>query len=811
MRKKRKNKSPRARLHQGYGGQAAFAPHAKRLSIICSLVAPFRGFHKPGRRTKNADESNGRGRRALKIGLNRSQSESIGLNRSSKKNFHRKQLMNDGAKLICALLMSLAALQGAWGQDVLREVAAVRSLPRERAARHLPVEMQGVVIFSYATPDSDFFLFDNQEGIYVHLNYALDAKILARNKEQPYLLRPGMLVRLKGVTGVGDYAPDIYPNQIEVVGTGALPTYIPVSMADLQTGSFDSQPVSIRGIIQRVESPGGNFGARILVALKGGGHITCACVRFEPSAATRLLDAMVELHGVACTYFNRRSEAVGVRLQLNDEKDITVLEPALADPFAAPPVSIRNLLIFSPRPPTLHRQCARGTVTFSQPGKYFYIQDGDQAVRITTQQPDPLTVGDVVEVSGFAEMTQYYVEIHEAVFHRLGRASVPAPVPINRENALQFAQPRVGLENLDLEGRLVQISGEVERMDLHGLDGPTLWLTEEDRTFTALLPPDITPKEVAEWRPGSQVVMTGVCVMSLSAAWPALDYPRPVDFRVLTRSTADVVLVQPAPWWTIRRLVIALVGASIVLVLALGLVWILRRTVVQQTQTLASEIRARHDAEVEFKATIQERNRLAADLHDTIEQDLTATAFQLEAARALRHNSPGAATQHTDLAYELLDRSRDELRRSVWALRTGILEGRTFAEALRHLASRIERIYNIPCECSVQDDGSRVPEFEANHFLLFAQEALANALKHASPHHLTVAAILDLQRITITVSDDGSGFDTAKAPGPQQGHFGLMGMKERLNALGGTLVIHSHPGQGTSVEANFRRETTKRI
>ena len=105
----------------------------------------------------------------------------------------------------------------------------------------------------------------------------------------------------------------------------------------------------------------------------------------------------------------------------------------------------------------------------------------------------------------------------------------------------------------------------------------------------------------------------------------------------------------------------------------------------------------------------------------------------------------------------------------------------------------------------------RVPEFEANHFLLFAQEALANALKHASPHRLTIAALIDRQQITITVSDDGSGFDTENVPGPQQGHFGLMGMKERLNALGGALVIHSHPGQGTSVEASFKRETNKRI
>jgi signal transduction histidine kinase len=214
------------------------------------------------------------------------------------------------------------------------------------------------------------------------------------------------------------------------------------------------------------------------------------------------------------------------------------------------------------------------------------------------------------------------------------------------------------------------------------------------------------------------------------------------------------------------------------------------------------EIRACRDAEVEYKATLRERSRLAADLHDTLEQDLTATALQLEAARAFRSTSAEATAQHTELAYDLLDRSRDDLRRSVWALRTGILEGRTFAEALRELASRTERLYNIPCACTIQDDGIRVPEFEANHLLLFVQEAIANALKHAHSHRLTIAIATARQQIMVAVTDDGSGFDTANAVGPQQGHFGLLGMKERINALGGNLAIESTLGQGTRVVAS---------
>ena len=103
----------------------------------------------------------------------------------------------------------------------------------------------------------------------------------------------------------------------------------------------------------------------------------------------------------------------------------------------------------------------------------------------------------------------------------------------------------------------------------------------------------------------------------------------------------------------------------------------------------------------------------------------------------------------------------------------------------------------------VQDGTEGVREFEANHLLLLAQEALTNALKHASPSAISIEAKIDSENLLVTVKDDGIGFDPELAPGPRDGHFGLLGMRERVHALIGHLAIISAPHQGTCVEVTI--------
>jgi signal transduction histidine kinase len=236
-------------------------------------------------------------------------------------------------------------------------------------------------------------------------------------------------------------------------------------------------------------------------------------------------------------------------------------------------------------------------------------------------------------------------------------------------------------------------------------------------------------------------------------------------------------------------------------VFALGWAWLLRRRVTQRTVQLAAEIGARQNAAVEFDATLRERKRLAADLHDTLEQALTGLALQLEAVDLFKREDPGRSNQHLQLAQQFLARSREDVRRSVWNLRAQGLEGRTLFEALREMISSLVVGQPVEAECVMDGEAMPLPDFIAGNLLLLAQEAVTNALKHAQPPQIRARLGFAASGVSLEVSDNGVGFDPQSAPGLREGHFGLQGMRERVKRLGGELNITTGLGKGTQITA----------
>ncbi|GAC1632620.1 MAG: two-component system sensor histidine kinase CasK [Ktedonobacteraceae bacterium] len=210
-------------------------------------------------------------------------------------------------------------------------------------------------------------------------------------------------------------------------------------------------------------------------------------------------------------------------------------------------------------------------------------------------------------------------------------------------------------------------------------------------------------------------------------------------------------------------------------------------------------------------ATIEERNRLAREIHDTLAQGLAAITLQLETADALATTRPERAQEAIQRALSLARSNLEEARRSVMDLRAAPLQDHTLPEALAALAQH---------SC---DDRSLQVEFTyspvANFPMLAArleegmyrivQEALVNACKHAGAQLILVALTLDDQCVHVTVQDDGCGFDPEEMTGLGEaesvGHFGLVGISERVKLLGGTLCIQSEAGTGTSIVARVPR------
>jgi two-component system, NarL family, sensor kinase len=213
--------------------------------------------------------------------------------------------------------------------------------------------------------------------------------------------------------------------------------------------------------------------------------------------------------------------------------------------------------------------------------------------------------------------------------------------------------------------------------------------------------------------------------------------------------------------------------------------------------------RARLFAESTRLGAVEERNRLAREIHDTLAQGLTATALQLESADALLDAGSERAHEPLRRALSLTRSNLEEARRSVLDLRAAPLEGRPLSEALRALVDRWEAQTGISARYRAVNGSRPLPPSVEAALYRICQEALTNVATHAEAGRVIVRLVATPEQVRLAVEDDGRGFETSKVPGDRHG---LVGMRERAEVLGGALEAHSEKGAGTRIEATVPLE-----
>ncbi len=208
-------------------------------------------------------------------------------------------------------------------------------------------------------------------------------------------------------------------------------------------------------------------------------------------------------------------------------------------------------------------------------------------------------------------------------------------------------------------------------------------------------------------------------------------------------------------------------------------------------------------AQAREAGTLDERRRMAGEIHDTLAQGLTGIITQLEAADIAR--SEPERSRHLDLARDLARSSLAEARRSVQALRPGPLDEVRLPDALTQLAQDWQRTSGVPVRVEV--DGAPITLQPALEVVLFraAQEALANVAKHSGATSVGLTLTYTPDLVALDVLDDGSGFDINAKTGADTRTgtgYGLEAMRSRLQQVGGSLIIESTPGEGTTLSAN---------
>jgi signal transduction histidine kinase len=223
----------------------------------------------------------------------------------------------------------------------------------------------------------------------------------------------------------------------------------------------------------------------------------------------------------------------------------------------------------------------------------------------------------------------------------------------------------------------------------------------------------------------------------------------------------------------------------------------------QRLEAIITENEGLHQrllAQAREAGILDERSRMAREIHDTLAQGLTGIVTQLQAAEQAAEGTPANPAgwrRHVTAATRLARDSLSEARRSVEALRPEPLEDERLSEALAGVAERWSVLNAVPVQLTTTGTARPVPPEAEFALLRAAQEALANVAKHARATRVGLTVSYMENEVAVDVRDDGAGFD----PGSPAGGFGLVAMRQRIAALSGTLQVESEPGGGTAVSA----------
>jgi signal transduction histidine kinase len=399
------------------------------------------------------------------------------------------------------------------------------------------------------------------------------------------------------------------------------------------------------------------------------------------------------------------------------------------------------------------------SATFRYVLHVLYVKDATGGVRIETEQIPQVRPGDVIEAAGFPGVTPGRPILTNAVFRVVGSDAQPPPQIVADPNLLT---PDHDAELVRIDGQLLSVlTGPAERV---------LVLRRGETVFNAGLDVAETSDAVDAIRPGSLLSVTGVY---------AYQGGPPPSFRLHLRSPADVRVLAAAPWWTLRHT--AVMSAILALAACVGAFWM-----------HAAGQRKRQ----EYQAVLNERTRVARELHDTVEQGLAGITLQLEAVAGSFQTAPEAARRSLDVARQMLRYSLEETRRSVRDLRSQALESRDLGGALTSIARQMTAGTRAEAQVRIEGPPRKLDAAAEHHLLRIGLEALTNAVKHAGATRIDIRLGFDPQNTTLAVTDNGRGLE----PGPRtaaRAQFGLQGVRERVDKIGGVLEIDSQPGAGT--------------
>lgn len=587
---------------------------------------------------------------------------------------------------------------------------------------------------------------------------------------------------------------------VERIGRASAPPVAELDPRRLEGPDYDYRPVHLRGVVRDLIADEIDPDFVFVV-------VRCRDVFLPIPLSTRsktvargdaLIGSTIELTGV-CDPTHIGSRALtGKSIYPINRSDVVITENPEADEFALPDVGRLSQL----SPDAISRQdrhSAFGKVAAVLRDRTCVLKTpAGRFVSVRIAKGVLPVCGELIDAVGFPESDLYRINLSRAIWRRSDRrADIPdEPVADATLRALLAdAQGRMRFDS-SAYGANVRVRGVVHTLPTaEGKDG-LIGVANDGYA----IPVDVSavPGAAAGLGVGCEIEVTGAYILESEPWRPNLVFPKIVRAVIVPRRAGDIRLVSRPSWWTVGRL-LPVVGALAAL-LCVIMIWNVSLRILAARR--GRELFKSQIAKVASELRVGERTRLAVELHDSITQTLTGVALQLDAAAGAQATDPAAADALHAAARRTLQSSLDELRRCLRDLRSEALEAPDFNQAIRIAIKPVAAGALVTVRFNVSR--SRISDATAHAILRIIRELTANAIRHGRATKVRIAGEQLPDCIRFAVADNGSGFDPAAVHGPDEGHFGLSGIRERLRKLHGSMELASAPGKGVRAEIVIR-------
>ncbi len=728
--------------------------------------------------------------------------------------------------LLIALLISNRAFTSQNSNGVITNASDILALSPECALDAIPVSIAGVVTAAEPGWDGRFFVQDSSGGVFVNNVGGLGPA-------------PGDLVIVSGVSMPGGYAPCIDKPHWKKSGTSQLPAAKIPTIEQFMQGTVDSQRIEMNGIVRSAFTNINRLGIELVAGAYRFRAYSPIPTGIDPS---ELVGARVRVRGTAAVAFNRDLRHFQmIVIYAPIASDFIVEEPAATNSFEEPLTPLTGIAQYRHDNSSSRRIHIKGIVTYQRPGEDIFLRDNTGGLQVKTPQTTRFSVGDTIEAVGFPGVENFLPVLEDAVLRKTSapRTSV---TPFHA----QVGDLQNGLTNasfITLTAKLLDRLGKGFSATGQGFGNANTVLVLQTTNENASSPENerlvfTAEREGADENSplmsipiGSMVEVSGICLLQNGKDDVKTQSVQFKSLQLLLPTSESVRILAKPGWLTPRHLLITLaLSFAIILVGSTWIIMISRKNlalgqlihereldgqelqkahdtlewrVKERTRQLKVEITARKEADLEAKAILSERTRLAKELHDTLEQTMTGVTLQLDAVTKLLQKNPETAGRHLGLARNLVRTSRVDLRRSIWNLRSRELEQFDLPTALLISGNQIADGANIRIEAETKGTVQSLPETLEENILRIGQEAITNTVKHSGATQLALEWEFCPEGVVLIIKDNGNGFTPENCLGPSEGHFGLLGMSERAKRLGGSISITSAPGVGTTVRVEI--------